>query len=133
MTRRVVLGVAGAFVLTAVGCGGTAGKSVEVAGPAGKDALADLKTLLEDVRQTNKRPPASRGELMAHEATNPAAVNGILRGLIVYSYGQGLTGGPAVVAYDSAADKSGGWVLLQDGTVKEMSAADFATAPKAKK
>jgi hypothetical protein len=26
----------------------------------------------------------------------------------------------------------GGWVLLQNGTVKEMTAAEFAAAPKAK-
>jgi hypothetical protein len=134
MTRRDVFGLfMGPAILCAAGCGGSAGKPGDVAGPAGKDALADLKTLLEEVKQTNKRPPASRAELMVHEATNPAAVSGILRGLVVYSYGQGLIGGPAVIAYETAADKNGGWVLFQDGTLKEMSAADFASAPKAKK
>jgi hypothetical protein len=38
-----------------------------------------------------------------------------------------------VVAYEKKVPTEGGHVLLQDGTVKQMTAAEFQSAPKAKK
>jgi hypothetical protein len=36
-----------------------------------------------------------------------------------------------VLGYDSAVPKSGGWVLMADGSQQRMTAQDFAKAPKA--
>jgi hypothetical protein len=38
----------------------------------------------------------------------------------------------AVIAYEKKTASEGGYVLLQNGTVKEMSADQFKAAPKAK-
>jgi hypothetical protein len=42
-------------------------------------------------------------------------------------------GNSAVLAHGKECGESGGWVLLRDGTVKEMSASEFQNAPKSKK
>ena len=44
-----------------------------------------------------------------------------------------LPGNEAVVAYEKNAPTQGGYVLLSAGTVKKVSAAEFASAPKAGK
>jgi hypothetical protein len=38
-----------------------------------------------------------------------------------------------VVAYEKKAETEDGWVLLQDGSVKRMTAAELQAAPKANK
>jgi hypothetical protein len=133
MSRTCML--AAVLAVAAAGCGGgqSAG-TADSAGPEAKDALEDLKALLTDAGQTGKRPPANANDMMQQfDATNPAASNGLMRGLIVYAWGAKLTGGSAVVAHDAKAETDGGYVLLQDGTIKVMTADEFKAAPKAKK
>ena len=43
------------------------------------------------------------------------------------------TNGDAILAHGKGAESKGGPVLLQDGTIKSMTAAEFNVAPKAKK
>jgi hypothetical protein len=38
-----------------------------------------------------------------------------------------------VLAYETAAPASGGWVVMADGSVKQLSAAEFQAARKATK
>jgi hypothetical protein len=42
-------------------------------------------------------------------------------------------GGSNVLAYQKGVPTQGGFVLLSDGTIRPMSAADFQAAPKAGK
>jgi hypothetical protein len=64
----------------------------------------------------------------------PLAGPAIRSGDIVYYWGAGyVDGGDKVVAYEKKVPTEGGFVLLQDGKVKEMSASEFQSAPKAKK
>jgi hypothetical protein len=121
------------LVGTGPGCGSGNGKQAEAVSPGAKDALQDLKQLLETAKSTGQKPPAGRRAVANFDATNPAAANGLLRGLVVYVWGAGLTGGQAVIAYESEADTKGGWVLLQDGTIQQMTAEQFKAAPKAGK
>jgi hypothetical protein len=44
--------------------------------------------------------------------------------------GEGGGGGTGVVAYEKSAPDSGGAVLLQDGTVKQMTAEEFKSAKR---
>jgi hypothetical protein len=134
MTRRIaIICFLASLAGTGPGCGGGSGKPAEAASPGAKDALEDLKRLLETAKSSGQKPPASRRAVANFDATNPAAANGLLRDLVAYTWGAGLTGGQAVVAYESAADTKGGWVLLQDGTIQQMTAEQFKAAPKAKK
>jgi hypothetical protein len=58
----------------------------------------------------------------------------IRSGDIVYMWGAGhVPGGTQVVAYEKRVTTECGFVLLQDGTAKEMTAAEFQAAPKAGK
>ena len=58
-------------------------------------------------------------------------MRGINSNEIVYIYGTGFEAGSnKVVAYDKQAETAGGLVLLQDGTVKQMTADEFKAAPK---
>ena len=48
--------------------------------------------------------------------------------------GEGDSGkGEVLMAYEKKVPTDGGYVLLSAGTVRRMSAADFAAAPKTKK
>lgn len=115
------------------GCGDTASVNPQDQGPSTKDALEDLAALLKASAEEKKRPPANLAGLEPYEGVYLSATLGIHQKRIVYLWGTALTGGTAVVAYDANIASAGGFVLLQDGTVKEMSAAEFQAAPKAKK
>jgi hypothetical protein len=57
----------------------------------------------------------------------------IRSGDLVYVWGAGYAaGGTELVAWEKAVPESGGYVLQQDGTVKQLSAGEFQSAPKAK-
>ena len=71
---------------------------------------------------------------MTMEPAFPEVVKLISGGQCVVVWGCGIkSGSSAVLAYGKDAETKGGPVLLQDGTVKSMTAAEFAAAPKAKK
>ena len=80
------------------------------------------------------KPPKTAVELQKYEPTAMYACSAIKDSSIVYLYGNGIVeGGTAVIAYDAKALTDGGPVLLQNGEVKTMTAAEFAAAPKADK
>ncbi len=115
------------LAIVLAGCGGGAGSRP----PSNSDNLADLKELLEELQSQKKKPPAKATELGPLEPVHPMAVRQIQRGDLVYVWGASLGTGQAVLAYPKDAAEKGGAVLLQDGSVKEMTAAEFAAAPKA--
>ncbi|HEY1380132.1 MAG TPA: hypothetical protein VGF55_25235 [Gemmataceae bacterium] len=128
---RTCLAVA---VLAAAGCGDPARQSV----PADKVArvqLDDVYGLYKAHVERFKRPPAKLAQV---EPWEPAYANGYAaanEGQVVVRWGAPLTpaagAAPAVLAYVKDAPEQGGFVLLQDGTVKRLSAAEFRAAPKA--
>lgn len=127
--RWLILGVT-AVAVAVSGCG----PGVDSRPPTAADNLADLKEMLEELKAERKRPPASVAELRPLEPIHPMAVRQLTLGLTVYAWGVGLDpASPAVLAYPKDAAEKGGPVLLQNGEVKTMTAAEFAAAPKAKK
>jgi uncharacterized protein (DUF2236 family) len=81
-------------------------------------------------------PPKKAEDFRDYWDSMQGSFDRIQSGEIVVQYGIGRATGPGagqqVLAYDKNAASAGGWVVLRDGTVKEMSAAEFAAAPKAK-
>jgi hypothetical protein len=127
--------VAGLFLtatlgLLAAGCGG--GESKEIPGP---DAgLQDLKAFLESAKTS--------GQATTKEAASPVlsavhlGADYFLRsGQIEFIWGTKLSDEPdaagRIVAYQKAAATDGGWALFQDGSLKHLTAAEFAAAPRA--
>lgn len=135
--RTVVMSVAVALVLpVAAGCGGGVKKEAGQKGPAPNDGLIDLKTLLDAVKAGQQKAPKSAAEMAAIEPLFPAAGAFIQNGSIEYVWGAKLADGPdaakTIVAFEAKAAGEGGFVLLQDGTVKQVSPAEFAGMAKAK-
>jgi hypothetical protein len=99
--------------------------------------LSDLAEFIKWSAKKRNRVPSQPSELAAMEPSFPAAHLGVLNEQIVYQWGIGLSTGSgasdAVLAYEKGADAKGGWVLLHDGTMKELTAAEFQAAPKARK
>ena len=66
----------------------------------------------------------------------PNALERIKQGEYVVALGIGRSTAPGgaqqVLVYEKKAPTEGGAVLLRDGTVKQMTAAEFNAAPKAK-
>lgn len=137
MTRFPRVGVALAFALllasTAGGCG-SAGKSISDS--SGKDKLEEVSEMLKFVVEDNSKPPARLAELERVEPLLPLAASALRNGDIVYIWGAGLskhaTASSTVIAYEKIVPGEGGWVLMADGQVKNISATEFAAAPKAK-
>lgn len=120
--------------LTFAGCGGGAVTGTGAGSPTAKDALGDLAELLKGVAVQKGRPPAREADLSQYEAINLSATMAIARNEVIYVWGSGIvSGSQAVIAHEKDAATAGGYVLLQDGTVKSMTAAEFAAAPKAAK
>ena len=119
------------------GCGsGTTKKDPSQLGPAPNDGLADLQRLLEAVKAGQQKAPTSAAEMAAIEPLFPVAGAFVQNGSIEYVWGAKLANGPdaakRLVGFETKSPKEGGFVLLQDGTLKQVSAAEFAGFTKAK-
>lgn len=130
--RRAAVFGAALWVAFAAGCGGKA--PLTAPPPNVQDALQDLGDLLKLLGEQKQKLPARQADLDLYEPTAPHAAAAVQSQQITYFWGNGITpGGKAVIAHDAKAAADGGAVLLQDGTVKTLSAAEFAAAPKAAK
>ncbi|MFM8271044.1 MAG: hypothetical protein ACKODX_01800 [Gemmata sp.] len=121
-----------AFALLA-GCGTPAAVPTPQPPPDAELGLRELGEVFK-YRAGQKAPAPTRAEDLAE---NAGAVDNALPlindgHVVVFwrvSYSPTST---EVLAYQKSAATAGGKVLLRNGTVKEMTAAEFAAAPKAK-
>jgi hypothetical protein len=131
-----VLGVAGLGVAQWSGNAGGGAAAASKQGPVSNDALTDLKTMLDAVKAGQQKAPKSAAEMAAIEPMFTVSGAFIQNGSIEYVWGTALVSGPdagkRMVGFETKAVKEGGCVLLQDGTLKEVSAAEFAGLEKAK-
>jgi hypothetical protein len=132
MRIRATCVLAAAFLAAAAGCGG--GGSQGMGTPSAREKLAEVKSMLDTLAADRQKPPSKLAELGAVEPMLPIAAGDIRSGEIVYVWGTALApGSAAVIAYEKKVPTEGGWVLLQDGTLREMTAEEYNSAPKAKK
>jgi hypothetical protein len=102
-------------------------------GPPPSTYLTDVKLLLEQFEKDRKRPPARPSEIAEYEPSFPGAVRKLNGGDVVYAWGNPLGSGKGILAYGRNAASEGGPVLFEDGTVREITAEEFASAPKLSK
>jgi hypothetical protein len=128
---RVLFAILAVAVGSLTGC--TRSDSAVPIDTGGKAALEDLGQMLKSIAEEGRKPPAKLTELETFEPMIPVAGPALRSGEIVYIWGAAYAAsGTQVVAYEKKAPAEGGFVLVQDGTVKSMSASEFQSAPKAK-
>ena len=126
-------------VLVTAGIGLTAGCSRDPKGPGTADegyraSLEELGETLKTLANEGRKPPARMADLEPIEPMMAVAGPAIRSGDVVYIWGAGYAAGSSqVIAYEKKTPSEGGYVLIQDGSVKKMSADEFKSAPQAKK
>ncbi|MBM3966228.1 MAG: hypothetical protein FJ308_14370 [Planctomycetes bacterium] len=121
------------------GCGSKTidpSKVSETAGlPDAKNALLDLAQLLTGLAAGNLPPPKEDADFVNYDVEHPAIATLIANKSVVYNYGtttQSSNAGTSWIAMQSNAKESGGWVLLDNGEVKDLPAAEVSTLSPAK-
>lgn len=122
------------LLLFTAGCGASKSDEALTGAPTAKEALQDLRQLLEYVKNEKKNLPTRVAQVQPIEPLFPGAYLGLLREDIVYVWGLPLHeyGADKVLAFDKKAPSEGGWVLMQDGTLKQMTADEFNATPRAR-
>lgn len=124
-----------ALAISLPGCSGGAGVQQKSTGPTAADGLANLRDLFRQAAEGKVRLPTSAADFAAVEPFYPVAGPFVLSGAISCSWGAGLaSGGDAatrLLAWEKAAATDGGWAMFQDGTIRQLTADEFKTAPKA--
>ncbi|MDB5309964.1 MAG: hypothetical protein JWO38_4166 [Gemmataceae bacterium] len=96
--------------------------------------LQEVFDLVTAYTEQRKRPPAADRDLRPFENAFPTGFDAVRTGQIVVLWGASpAAGSDAVLAYYKTVPAEGGWVLLQNGTVKEMAPDEFGKTPKAGK
>lgn len=95
--------------------------------------LQELGELYQYLAHEKLPPPGNIADLEQHEAALPAAWDRLQSGEIVLFYGVGFdkNDNRTILAYEKKTPTEGGKVLLRNGSVKEMTPAEFAGAPTA--
>ena len=127
-----------AFVF-GVGCGSKnidPTKVSETAGlPDAKNALLDLAQLLNGLAAGNIPPPKEDADFVNYDVEHPAIATLIANKTVLYNYGTttaSSASGTSWIAMQSNAKETGGWVLLDNGEVKDMQASDVSALSPAK-
>jgi hypothetical protein len=88
--------------------------------------------------EDNKKPPDTRDELVAHlgkiGGANSPVITALTTGKYVFYLGVNVAklpdSGNTVLGYEAAVPTSGGQVVMADGSVRQMTADEFAKATK---
>jgi len=121
-----------ACAIALTGCGDN--KPVVGQKPTTKNGLEELANTIRSIQDSQMKLPGSLAELTQYEPGLPAGYEMIKSGEIVYFWGAGIKSeGSTIIAYEKSAPTEGGYVLLQDGSIKQVSSGEFSSASKAKK
>lgn len=122
----------GLTLLILTGCGG---KPVDEGDPLSRNTrqlIGGLSEIYSYAQVKLHRPPAKVQEIEPYSRAETFVYPSVLRGDVVVLWGANIGAGSAILAYEKDAPAKGGWVLLQDRSMKQMSAEEFKAAPKAK-
>ena len=111
-------------------------------GPTKSDVLREVGGLIGSYCGEYRNPPAKVADLARYELGYPLGFQAVKSGDVVVVWGASMTidegggsssGTAEVMAHEKKVPTEGGLVLLQNGSVKEMTPAEFTATPKAKK
>lgn len=106
--------------------------------PSSADALTEVGGMVRSYASETGKGPAKQADLAKYQNEFPHGWAALKSGEVVVVWGAkvagegGEGGGTGVVAYLKTVPETGGAVFLENGQVKEMSAEEFKSAPKAK-
>ncbi len=120
-------------LLSMTGCGGA---KIEVdpeknaTGFSGREALLDLKEMLDTIASQKKPFPKGPADLAAWGPVFPAAEMNLNTKQIVYVWGSKIDSANPndIIGYEKDAPEKGGFVLMQDGNVKKLTVDEFKAA-----
>jgi hypothetical protein len=120
------------------GCSSQGGKAGDVA--AAPTAVLEARDLLL-AASGGGRPPTKITDLNKYRTMSVAGYEAIKNGEVVVLWGTASKkegdiakgGAEDVLAYEKETPTNGGYVVLSGGTIKKMTAAEFAAAPKSGK
>jgi hypothetical protein len=102
--------------------------------------LGDVNDLLRAASGASGHMPTKLADVERHKNMFPRGYEAVKSGNVVVLWGTPAQGegdigkaSEAVVAYEKQVPTEGGYVLLSAGSVKKMTAEEFAAAPKAGK
>jgi hypothetical protein len=134
---RVLTGLAfGCALVVGSGCSKTGGGVGS--GDQQETTLREVADLIRATTQPNGKGPARVADFEKLQSTYYSGYQAVKSGDVVVIWGAGMKGegatgsGGEVIAYEKDAPNNGGFVLLNSGEVKKMSAGEFNSAPKAK-
>jgi hypothetical protein len=125
--------------LLAAGC--SSQSSPTGAGPDKGEVMREVGGLVSAYTGEFRKGPQKLADLARYEPGFPLGFEAVKSGEVVVVWGARMTieegggtntGTTDVVAYLKKVPAEGGPVLLQNGTVKEMTPGEFASAPKAR-
>jgi hypothetical protein len=136
VTKRLRPGLLAALLIGLPACG-PKGTDTEVRASLGAHPLEEVGSVYKYIAAEKKPPPAKLADLESYEPSLPTAWPKLQSGELVLFWGSGASKDPAaartVLGYEKDVPSAGGKVLMQDGSVAPMSAAEFQSAPKAKR
>ena len=104
--------------------------------PTGAEGLQEMVGVYKYIEYSKLPLPRKPDDFNDFVDSMPAALQRVKDGEYVVAWGVGRSAaagaGGQVLVYEKKAPTEGGAVLLRDGTVKQMTAAEFGAAPKAK-
>ncbi|MFO0811081.1 MAG: hypothetical protein U0746_20820 [Gemmataceae bacterium] len=130
MSRAIHCVAATVVFVAALGCskapGPTSSADLE------KSEMGDIYDCLVIYTKNQSKPPQQLSDLKKYEVTNGLAYRVLKEGKYVAVWGTPPGDGKVVLAYHKDATTQGGAVLMGDGSMKTMTAADLQAALKAK-
>ena len=119
------------FLVALLGCGDQQQQKQISTDEVAKIALEEIAQCLRDVASEKKTPPKKLADLGEIEPMLPTAGGAIRNGEIIYFWGSAIGTGDAIIAHSKNTPTSGGAVLLQNGTIKTVTAEEFKSMSKA--
>jgi hypothetical protein len=119
-----------AVLISLAGCSNSGKTSFE---PTAKIKMEEIGQMLVTLQDGGGGPPSGVADLTRIEPMVPLSAADLRSGEIVYVWGAGVDKGQKkLVAYEKKTPGEGGWILLTDGSVRQISADEFKSMSKAK-
>ncbi|XZE20426.1 hypothetical protein SH449x_000298 [Pirellulaceae bacterium SH449] len=118
-------------VTTFLGCGGVNEGGPPSKDPLEKQGLNDIASMLKQLEESGEKVPSTAAEMANYEAFYPYAGPMLRDKKIEYFLGAKFDSSnpPKQVARETKAPDSGGWVLLSNGEIRELSPGELAGFP----